>query len=210
MMIRPLRSSLQIALLCGICFVLATATYASNVPELTGYFNLGGFQPGGIEWLGSPPYAAVSIGPPADLHVTSGCYSCDNPNYRVDWAVYDGSMVDGGFSMFAQVQSSDPNPIWFTGSITGGSVSGWTQTVCSLCFGDPINQWTYGLTFRGTWSNGWYSQGSANARLSFNSGEGSIYMTTSTTSPTPEPGTFVLFGSSLLGAVGVLRRRWGK
>jgi hypothetical protein len=209
---KPLRSSLQIALLCGICCVLATATYADTVPLLTGHFDLAGFQPGGTLTFETPPYATVNFAPPSELHVTKWCTACDDQSERVDYATYAGSMVGGLFSISAQVQpgGSQP-PIWFMGSITGGTSSGWTWTVCNVCIGDPLDQWVYDFTFRGTWSNGWYSKGSAYTSINyFDSGIGSIDMITSTTSPTPEPGTFVLFGSSMLGAAGVLRRRWGK
>ena len=209
---KSLRSSLQIALWCGICCVLATSTYAGNVPLFTGHFDLVGWEPGGTLTFETPPYATVNFAPSPDLHVTRWCFDCDNPAYRVDYATYDGSMVGGLFSISAQVQAdgSEP-PIWFTGSITGGTASGWTWTVCNVCIGDPLDQWVYGLTFRGTWSNGWYSKGSAYASINyFNAGIGSIDMITSTTSPTPDPGTFVLLGSSILGAVGVRRRQWGK
>jgi hypothetical protein len=203
----PLRSTLHIAFLVAICCSVLTAAHAGNVPWLTGNFELYGFDPGGTTmYFFPPPDGELSLVPPADLPFTTGCFSCDDSSYRIDWTYYDGSAVGGSVAMLARFQDADPN-LSFTGWMTGGHITGYIQTVCTLCVGDGFNEWTYDVDFRGTWSNGWWSEGTLLA-MHVTSGDnyGSLELSTNT----PEPGSFMLFGPSILGAAGLLRRRLGK
>ena len=68
--------------------------------------------------------------------------------------------------------------------------------------------------FSGRWNNGWYSIGTFTGNLNWKIATGEFGYSGSyngnivtLTSTTPEPSSFLLFGSSLLGAAGMLRRR---
>src|SRR3974390_3272226 len=92
----------------------------------------------------------------------------------------------------------------FTGSITSGSVSGqWWTFNGATGIVTELDQ----FSFSGKWNNGWIADGAYNlsfascASCGYSTGFLSVYTTT------PEPNSLILFGSSVLGGVVVLRRR---
>ena len=194
-----------------VCSVLPKAYASDTVPWLTGNFTLtcfagscSGGDGSGVSSFQPPPYGQMVFSPPPNLPYTYSCERCDDPAYGTwEWD-YAGSAIGGavGFSG-VQLQYSDP-ALGFNGWMTGGSVTGWVEDFGTMLNTDPINQWYLDFTFRGVWDNGWWSVGTAN--MSTDS-TGDAWGTVEMTTYTPEPGTFALLGSAILGVAGVLRRR---
>ena len=203
-------SCFKVTLLVAIVCFAVVAGHADTIPELTGTFNVFGSDNFGnprvnMVNLISPigvPFAGMTFSPPANLPFTTitncSTYGC------VFVTLWDGSAFGGAVGMGADVGGGQF--ITMTGGMTGGVISG-LQEECTgnlICYAD---EWQFDFTFRGIWSNGWWSEGSSSIHISTNPpGEtfGSVAMTTFAT---PEPGTIALLSTGIVCGWRSWRRR---
>ena len=202
------RVTLIVAIVC--CAVVAG--HADIIPELTGdfiaYAPTGGLPDGRT---GVPLYlptggfsgALMFLAPPANLP-SKTTTTCTDPNNCVIVTIWDGSAIGGPVSMSADIGGQTIN---MTGVMTGGSIFG-QNIICDNPFFPCFDwQWDFSFSFRGSWSNSWFTEGEAGITMSpGDTGEtrGTVSMTTSTT---PEPGTIVLLSSGIVFGWRSWRRR---
>ena len=84
-----------------------------------------------------------------------------------------------------------PNGLTFKGVVTSGG----SEFV--------FNSWSVGVNYSGQWSNGDYASGFAQVSIGNGGTEGFAELTQQNA---PEPASFVLLGSGLLGTLGIRRK----
>jgi len=140
-------------------------------PWLTGSFFVEGFDNFGLGEnsvfvLSGPPFfPEMTFSPPANLpsQTTEICDPIPSCNQLFGFtAVWNGSAIGGAVRMFTQDMSGQP--ISLTGWMTGGVISGFRQEVMGI-EDIYINEWQFDFTFRGIWSNGWWSEGSSSIHV---------------------------------------------
>jgi hypothetical protein len=195
--------------------VLATsfAQAGNTVPGLTGSFTgpggtdgyscqagYNGFTPGTPAYSGWGQFTLSSqLNVTASSSYTSlsessdgGLDSLGNP-----WCVYSYNGTVNG-SIVASLGS-----LTFTGAFVGGNSSGyWSQEG-----GVQTQDTDMNASFRGTWSNGWYSVGTVDFWVLESGGFGNEGATLNITTSTPEPSGLVLLGTGLVPMIAVLRRK---
>jgi len=87
----------------------------------------------------------------------------------------------------------------FQGQITGGTITGSYYVSFGAFYETDV------FSFTGAWNNGYQGVGGVGIIDVAGGNDGSFSVSTTT----PEPGTIVMFGSSLVGLFGVLRLRRG-
>jgi hypothetical protein len=116
------------------------------------------------------------IGQPWEFGATTGS--------ALSWA-YNGDNYFATFGYGGSFDMNGPNGLTFTGVVTSGSTT----------FIAP-GSWNVDVTYFGQWSNGLYADGSAEVQIQ----EGGVIRSAGLSSQiAPEPGTFLLMGSGLLG-----------
>lgn len=228
---KKLTSSLQIPFLLVICF---SALNTARASAATTYFDTldcpGAFPCGGFDFEPPPqPITSLDVdghyfeggdfGPLHAFPLASFYASTSVSNFTEQIQCFDvgfqvcnytwGGDITGGkiaMDMGLNLDGSFSN-VHFIGTITGGRFG---EAYTEICY--PIGicwlQWT-DLFFSGQWSNGWKSTGEIEVQqnLTQNSGSGgNMFLYTQT----PEPASLCLFGSAMLGIVGVLRRKLRK
>lgn len=187
----------------------AITAHADTVPWLTGDFQLfgnGNYGTGDnfVAFTPPPPIGLFVFSPPPNLPNSTFCVSppIEGWNCVTTW---NGNAF-GGSVAFLDVKLNEGDPaLTFSGWMSGGQITGGRWTDCIGSCGDQYNQWSFDFTFRGVWSNGWWSEGSANAIIpSVGETDASLQMTTFTT---PEPGTLLMLASGILGLGGIARKR---
>jgi hypothetical protein len=139
-------------------------------------------------FMGSPAtaYADFSlINEPFTFNLQTG----DALTYTYDPVTGDYSATFGLGGFF---DMTGPNGLTFTGVVTSGSTA------------FTFNSWNVDVTYSGQWSDGQYATGTADVSIGGGGIEGAATLTQQDT--VPEPGSFILLGSGLLGALGLRRK----
>lgn len=233
-MSKTLSSFVQVVLLFAICslaFTMAHAgatTYSDTLfcdytTGCLGGFTLGFHPPSepittygvGVSGFGFG-FSGSSFGPFRQLLFVSASpfdFSASVTNFSEDVQCFDsqncvynwggdfsGGTVTGSIHLLNFDYST--RSLDFTGTINGG----WFVANYLYC-GQPESCGAYQMTevdFSGQWSNGWTSTGIMDFSGQINDFSGGpMYLNTQT----PEPVSFILFGSGVVGVAGVLRRR---
>jgi hypothetical protein len=196
----------RVTLIVAIVCFSVVAGHAGTVPELTGTFEPVGLgnNPAGPFTVSFPPNPFVTqmtFSQPANLPsqttmncAPQGCF------IQTDW---NGSAVGGGVDMVT-VTDTGIQTINMTGLMTGGTISGFLIECTGILICDGYN-WDYDFTFRGIWSNGWFTDGSASIRTGvMGDAQGTVTMTTF---DTPEPETIALLSAGIVCGWRSWRRR---
>jgi PEP-CTERM motif len=172
--------------------------YGSNQDESSSgpaFFNSFGADGSHVGFFLAFPVTAGTLRPDCAFYG-----SCAGP---VAWS---GTFVGGIMNMYIDTDAFGPT---FTATITGGSYSGFTN---SLVYPDDESDDEQTFTFTGQWPNGWTSVGTFTGGYGEDEGThggfGTLTMTT-TTAPTtvPEPGSITLLGTGMVLVAASLRRK---
>ena len=220
-----LASSLQIALPLAICFSALKTAQASAITTYSDRLDCGGGSVicGGFDFEPPPqPITSLDVdghyfeggtfGPLHAFPLASFYASTSVSNFTEQIQCFDvglqvcnytwGGDITGGkitMDMSLNLDGSFSN-VHFMGTITGGRFD---EGYIDSCFpGVCWAQWT-DLSFSGQWSNGWKSTGEVEVQSNNSGSGGKMFLYTQT----PEPASLCLFGSGMLGVVGVLRRK---
>jgi PEP-CTERM motif-containing protein len=189
-------------LLVALCFCAFSNLRADTVPWLTGSASTNY----GVVFLGSGnvQFPPGDFGPdPFSLTFgSSGNYTFDL-NCDGRWCSFLGQAnLAGGYV------SMDEDQYQFSGRITSGSSELWGLFLEADGCPDLlycVDTESEVFAFVGFWNNSWATTGRFDdwfTYYNFNA-----YYDLEMVTTTPEPGTLFLFGSSVLGVMGVLRRR---
>jgi hypothetical protein len=188
-----------------------------TVPWLTGTFDVLSFGPNPgfgensayfyVPPIGvGPAVGSMSFTPPANLPHTSFtyCYAWNNCSWYTTFTTWDGSAV-GGTTNFVAGTEPDDTFLTMAGWMTDGGIQGREVVSCTPFCAYAERNWAFSYTFRGVWSNGWWSEGYVTVGLFGDelAASGVLEMTTHT----PEPGTLGLIGAGLVPVCSILRRR---
>ena len=137
--------------------------------------------------------AAIMFSPPANLP-SNEIMRCDSQGC-ITQITWNGSAIGGsvGMELFNDSGQTIAN---MKGGMNGGEISGFFQS----CTGNLIceaNEWQFDFTFRGIWSNGWWSEGSSGIHISTNP-PGDTFGSVAMTTFTPEPGTIALLSTGIV------------
>jgi hypothetical protein len=196
-------SCFRVSLIVAIASFAVVAGHADTIPSLTGDFTIETLESSnfGTGENSAPIFrlpdlppgtAAIMFSPPANL--PSNTLPCP-PACDFTVTFWNGSAIGGTVGMDADIGGQF---ITMTGWMTGGEISGFRQIVNNPNLCCDANEWQFDFTFRGIWSNGWWSEGSSSIHISTNPpGEtfGSVAMTTFAT---PEPGTIALLSTGIV------------
>jgi len=106
--------------------------------------------------------------------------------------VQNGTNYEATFGYGGSFTMDGPDGLTFTGVITSGSSDA----------GDGF--WEVQVNYAGDWSNGVFAEGTADVDITERGRQGTASLTSQPT--VPEPSTFILLGSGLLGVVAFGRR----
>ena len=188
-------SCFRVTLLVAIaCFAVVACHADDTIPLLTGNFDAFGslnFGTGSnLVILNGPSAVGMTFSPPANL--PSNTLPCP-PTCDFTITLWNGSAIGGAVDMIADIGGGT---IDMAGGMTGGEISGFRQIANNPNVCCDANEWQFDFTFRGIWSNGWWSEGSSSIHVGTFNGitEGSVAMTTFT----PEPGTIALLSTGIV------------
>lgn len=134
---------------------------------------------------GSPATANADfslIGSPFSFSTTTG--------EAIQW-VLNGQDYSATFGYGGVFQMAGPNGLTFLGVVTSGSAE------------FVPDSWTVQVNYSGEWSNGVFATGEAEVQV----GDGGVFTDATLSSQvSPEPSTFLLFGSGVVGIFGLRKR----